>query len=123
MNGEILQSVTEETDLGIIVSNDLKPSKQCVSAVKKAYMKLGMIKRHIVSRDKNTIVRLNKSLVRPKLEYCIQAWNPSLIKDIELLEQVQHRARASVRRTYAVYYVQKSAAYAEITHQRRTADF
>ena len=27
MNGEILQSVTEETDLGIIVSNDLKPSK------------------------------------------------------------------------------------------------
>ena len=31
--------------------------------------------------------------------------------------------RASVRRTYAVYLVQKSAAYAEITHQRRTADF
>ena len=84
MNGEILQSVTEEADLGIIVSNDLKPSKQCVSAVKKANMTLGMIKRHIVSRDKNTIVRLYKSLVRPELEYCIQAWNPSLIKDIEL---------------------------------------
>ena len=31
--------------------------------------------------------------------------------------------RASVRRTYAVYYVQKSAEYAEITHRRRTADF
>ena len=72
MNGEILQSVTEET-----VSNDLKPLKQCASAVKKANMTLGMIKRHIVSRDKNTIVRLYKSLVRPKLEYCIQAWNPS----------------------------------------------
>ena len=51
MNCEILQSVTEETDLGIIVSNDLKPSKQCVSAVKKTNMTLGMIKRHIVSRD------------------------------------------------------------------------
>ena len=56
MNGEILQSVTEETDLDIIVSNGLKPSKQCVSAVKKANMTLGMIKRHIGSRDKNTIV-------------------------------------------------------------------
>ena len=31
--------------------------------------------------------------------------------------------RASVRRTYAVYYVLKSDAYAEITHRRRTADF
>ena len=34
----------------------------------------------------------------PRIKYpypfvhCIQAWNPSLIKDIELLEQVQHRA-------------------------------
>ena len=78
--------------MGIIVSNDLKPSKHCVSAVNKANMTLGMIKRHILSRDKNTIVRLYKSLVRPKLEYCIQAWNQSLIKNIELLEQVQHRA-------------------------------
>ena len=32
-------------------------------------------------------------------------------------------ARASVRRAYVVYHVPKSAAYAEITHQRRTADF
>ena len=62
MNGEILQSVTE-TDLGIIVSNDLKPSKQCVSAVKKSNMTLGMIKRHIVSRDKKkTLSGFTKAL-------------------------------------------------------------
>ena len=67
MNGEILQSVTEDTDLGIIVSNYLKPSKQCVSAVKKGITTLGLIKRHIVSRDKNFIVRLYKSLMRPIL--------------------------------------------------------
>ena len=47
MNGNILQFVTEENDLSIILSNDLTPSKQCVSAVKKANMTLGMIKRHI----------------------------------------------------------------------------
>ena len=67
MNGEILQSVTEETDLGIIVSNDLKPSKQCVSSVKKANMTLGMIKSHIVSRDTNTIVRLYKKPCETKV--------------------------------------------------------
>lgn len=92
MDKEVLQSVSEESDLGVIISSDLKPSKQCVSAVKKANMTLGMIKRHIVSRDKDTIIRLYKGLVRPKLEYCIQSWNPTLVKDIELLEQVQHRA-------------------------------
>ena len=90
----MLLSVSEESDLGVIMSSDLKPSKQCVSAVEKANMTLGMIKRHIISRDKDTIIRLFKGLVRPKLEYCIQSWNwnPTLVKDIELMEQVQHRA-------------------------------
>ena len=38
MEDEILQSVAEETDLCVVLSNDLKPSKQCVCAVKKATM-------------------------------------------------------------------------------------
>ena len=84
----MLQSVSEESDLGVIIWSHLKPSKQCVSAVKKANMTLGMIKRHMVSQDKDTIIRLFKGLVRPKLEYCIQSWNPTLVKDIELLEEV-----------------------------------
>lgn len=54
-------SVTEETDLGVIISSDLKSSKQCIIAVKKANMTLGMINRHIISRDKITIMRIYKS--------------------------------------------------------------
>ena len=51
-----------------------------------------MIKRTIKCRKKDILVRLYKALVRPKLEYCVQAWCPYLKKDIDKLEKVQARA-------------------------------
>src|SRR6218665_33339 len=37
-----------------------------------------MIRRTIVTRNKDTILRLYKTLVRPQLEYCSQVWSPYL---------------------------------------------
>ena len=42
------------------------------------------------------IMRLYKSLVRPRLEYCIQAWSPYHKTDIEDIERVQKRATKMV---------------------------
>ena len=86
-----LQEVSEEKDLGIIVSDDLKWDKQCTAAVKQANRIHGMIKRNFVDRSKETILALYKSLVRLHLEYCIPVWNPHLVKDVKLIEGVQRR--------------------------------
>jgi hypothetical protein len=90
-NKELTSSVKEK-DLGVIIDNTLKFSEQCNVAVKNANRILGLIKRTIKSRSKEVIVRLYKALVRPKLEYCVQAWSPFMRKDINNLERVQRRA-------------------------------
>ena len=59
-------------------------------AAKKATCVLGMIKKNIKCKIAAIIMRLNKSLVRPISEYCIQAWSPYHKKDIEVLERVQN---------------------------------
>jgi len=97
MGGTILRETEEERDLGVIVNNSNKPSRQCAEAAKKANKVLGMIKRTIVSREKEIMLELYKSLVRPNLEYCVQVWCPYLRQDVEKLEKIQRRATKMIK--------------------------
>ena len=45
LNGNKFQEVTEEKDLGIVVTNYLKPSVRCSKAAAKAMQVLGIIKK------------------------------------------------------------------------------
>ena len=62
------------------------------SYVVRTFQVLGMIRRNITHKVKSLIVPLYKAIVRPHLEYCIQAWSPYLRKDIDMLEKIQRRA-------------------------------
>ena len=75
-----IQSVKEEKDLGIIIHQTLKSSQQCVAAASSANRTLGMINRTFVNKHSNIMLELYQSLVRPKLEYCMQAWRPYFLK-------------------------------------------
>ena len=55
MNNEELSSDTVVKDLGVYITTDLKSSKQCSEAVKKANQVLGMINRHF-KRQENHIM-------------------------------------------------------------------
>jgi len=79
----VIKAGDNEKDLGIIVHQSLKSTSQCTEAVKSANKTLGIINRTFMYKDKNTTLRLYKSLVRPKLEYCIQAWWSYLKEDID----------------------------------------
>ena len=92
-----LDSVDEEKDLGVITTHDLKFSKQCNEAAKKAMRVLGLVKRYFRNLDIATFRLLYKSFIRLHLEYSVQAWSPCLRSDIDCLEKVQRRATKLVQ--------------------------
>ena len=91
LNNKALKKSDLEKDLGVLVSNDLKPSKHVAAVALKANRVVGIIKKNFEYLDKETIISLHCTLVRPILEYAVQSWCPYLAKDIDELEKVQHR--------------------------------
>ena len=92
MGDAVLGRTTQEKDLGVTFSADMKVSEQCGIAASKGNQILGLIRRTIMYKEKQLIVPLYKAIVIPHLEYCIQAWRPYRKKDIDKLERIQRRA-------------------------------
>ena len=116
-----LKEVSEVKDLGVIIQEDLKVSQQCSKVIRTANQVLGMIYRSFQFKSSEIILPLYKSLVRPHLEYCVQAWRPHLQKDIDLLEKVQRRATRMIVSLKNVPY-EKRLNYLRLTtlETRRT---
>jgi ribonuclease P/MRP protein subunit RPP40 len=92
-DGQDTLGVVDSTrDLGVIVAADFKPSLQCVAAAKKARAELFRLRRVLSSRSPTVFLPLYTAIVRPHLEYCVQAWSPYFKKDIRCLERVQRLA-------------------------------
>ena len=87
-----LSTVDSVKDLGVNIDNQLDFSKHCSEMVKKANKILATIRRTFHHLDAENMIPLYKSLVRPYLEYGVEAWCPRSKKNVRLLESIQRRA-------------------------------
>lgn len=92
MGNDILNSVTEEKDLGIIIDSKLNFQQHISKQVNKANQKLGIIRRTFNHLDTEMLIQLYKSIVRPHLEYGSNIWSVIYKKEAILIENVQRRA-------------------------------
>ena len=124
LNGTEIKKVQEEKDLGIIISEDLKPMKHIAKTVKKANQLLGMIRRTITCKNKTNILNLYKTLVRPILDYGSAIWSPHQKKDIQKIERVQRRATKMIKEIRNMTYTQrlKKCGLMTLEERRRRYD-
>ena len=89
MGGTKLEETVEERDdLAVVMTSNLKPSKQCAKAARTTQVVLGQISRAFNYKDRKVFMQLYKQYVRPHLEFAVQAWSPRTGADRDLLEKV-----------------------------------
>jgi len=81
MCGLKLESVQCVKDLGVTLMSNLKFLQQCKDAAGKANRMLGYINRNFSFKNKDIILPLYISLVRPHMGYAVQFWSPHHAKD------------------------------------------
>ena len=77
LDGIQLESIESEKDLGLIVNNKLDFGDQIKKCLSKANKMIAWISRNIICKSKDVMVLIYRSLIRPHLEYCVQAWSPT----------------------------------------------
>ena len=76
MGHVLLPNVESEKDLGVTISKNLDFVEYVYSCINKANAMIAWVNRTFVSREKDLMLKIYKSMIRPHLEYCVQLWSP-----------------------------------------------
>lgn len=104
LNGKDLEEISEERDLGVIFNEPFNFTNFILAIISKANQKIGWVMRNILSRDAHVITKVYKTLIRPHVEYCTQAWAPvarhgnwNFILKLESIQRKVTRAISGLR--------------------------
>ena len=101
----VIKASKAHCDLGVILTSDLSWSAHYNKICSSAYRSLYMIRRSFsLSLPTALKKHLYLSLVRSHLTYCSQIWRPNHVKDILIIERVQHRATKYILQDYRSDY-------------------
>jgi hypothetical protein len=114
-----IPKTTSVIDLGVHLNSNLTPSEQCCRAASRARSELFLLRRRFTNITCDHFKRLYGVFVRPHLEYCVQAWAPYLLGDINHLERVQKQATRIVRSIRHLPYEQRLARLDMFSLKRR----
>ena len=101
-----LSRVDQHDYLGVSIASDLRWNFHCQNNIKKANKTLGLLRRTLTPCSREVKQKAYESLVRPRLEYAAETWNPHTTSLVDKIEQVQRAAarfvHADYRRTSSV---------------------
>ena len=127
VNNETPQEVTtceEEKDLGVTFDKKLDFSSHIDKAINTAKRVLSMTKRAFKHLDKDSLLTIYKSLIRPHLEYGNLIWSPRLKKHSIALEKIQRKATKLIPdlREEPYHHRLKVLNLPSLKHRRRRGD-
>ena len=95
---------TEKKDLGVIFEKDLIFGPHVQSATNKANIMLGIIRTTFSFLNKDILLQIYKTLVRPHLEHGNVIWHPIFKRQSVAIEKVQRRATNLLKETKNLSY-------------------
>ena len=122
--GNELDHVFEEKDLGVYIDSELKFDEHISNKVNKANAMVGLIRRSFSYLDGELFKKLYTCFVRPHLEYAQAIWQPHLVKQKRMIENVQIRATKLVDGFHDLTYEErlKRLGLPTLTYRRERGD-
>ena len=117
--GCIIEASPHIRDLGVYVSDDCSWTYHVNMIAAEARQVASWVLGAFRDRTILTMTTLFKSLVRSKLEYCCPLWNPSKIKDIQILENVQKQFTRRIEGLHEMDYWDRLKKLKLLSLQRR----